>query len=71
MLHKEAWVAKLLGTHLSVQVQKRSNFHDEITRHWLLSPFKCIMAMVGFCMYTDALNVSEHGKVEKQAAGKA
>ena len=26
MLHKEAWVAKLLGTHLSIQVHKKLKF---------------------------------------------
>ena len=26
MLHKEAWVAKLLGTHLSIQVHKKVKF---------------------------------------------
>ena len=36
VLHKKAWVAKLLGTHLSIQVHKRSNFQDEIFSHWQL-----------------------------------
>ena len=31
VLHKEAWVAKLLGTHLSIQVHKRPNFQEEIS----------------------------------------
>ena len=26
VLHKEAWVAKLLGTHLSIQVRKKVKF---------------------------------------------
>ena len=32
MLHKEAWVAKLLGTHLSIQVHKKVKFswHDNL-----------------------------------------
>ena len=34
VLHKEAWVAKLLGTHLSIQVNKKVNFRGEITRSW-------------------------------------
>ena len=38
VLHKEAWVAKLLGTHLSGSI-KRSNFYDEITRHWQLKGY--------------------------------
>ena len=33
VLHKEALVAKLLGTHLSIQVQKKVKFHGEITHH--------------------------------------
>ena len=37
VLHKEAWVAKLLGTPTSVSRSvKRSNFHVEITQHWHL-----------------------------------
>ena len=28
VLHKEAWVAKLLGTHLSVQVHKKVKFNN-------------------------------------------
>ena len=29
VLHKEAWVVKLLGTHLSIQVHIRSNFRRD------------------------------------------
>ena len=36
VLHKEAWVAKLLGTHSVSRFIKRSNFHGEITQHWHL-----------------------------------
>ena len=36
VLHKEVWFAKLLGTHLGIQVHKKVIFHDEITRHWQL-----------------------------------
>ena len=34
VLHKEAWVAKLLPTSVSRSI-KRSNFYGEITYHWV------------------------------------
>ena len=41
MLHKEAWVAKLLGTHLSIQVHKKVKLlrrdNWQIICHWQLN----------------------------------
>ena len=35
LLHKGAWFAKHIGTHLSIQDRiKRSNFQNEISRSW-------------------------------------
>ena len=35
MLHKEAWVVTLLGTHLSIQVHKKVKFSEKLSRSWL------------------------------------